>query len=858
MARWCRLRCQTALLAALLQAVTSSGHAAQRPDLVFEVKLEQHVLSDAIGAYQQDGQVLLPLGEMARLLTLAIRTDPGQHSASGYILDQARAFRLDLAAATVTIGAVTESFPPALARREEDDIYIASGLLARWLPADFEIDLASLALRVTPRERLPLQARFDRSRRQPGRAAGGRADPGYPRAELPYQLASVPFADQTLGLDLRRSHQAREQQLAYTAYLTGDLLGAEAALYVSTGSHRHGRPARLVLGRHDPDGRLLGPLRARTVQIGSIVTPSVAHIAHSNAGGNGVLLSNRALGQPSRTDRHSLRGDLPPGWDVELYVNDALVGIQSSRPDGRYAFDDQPLVYGANELRLLFHGPLGQVRVERHSFLIEQSMLAEGELAYSLTALHGDGERRLGAQFEWGLHRRLSASAGLAALPLYGTDRRYAYLGMHAYLDNVVVDAALVRANGEGSLLQVGARTSVGGVAMSASHARAANFTSEIFSDQADTVRTRNEARVDGVLATMPVSVLVTHDRLASGARRMALSARLSAYRRGTAISNALHWRAGAGYRQADGLLQLSRRVAGIGLGAQLHYLLKPEARLGAAMLSADRYFGTGYQANLGLSRTFIDAHTRATIALNKRLGSFGLGVNAFRTSRGDYGAGVQLFLATGRDPRSARWLVDATPLAGSGAAAMHVFLDRNRNGVRDQGELPIAGAGFTVNASGHLARTDAAGNAWLGRLPAHQHVDIGIDASTLDDPQWQPVTPGLRMVPRAGKVGQFDLAIGVTGEIDGSTWRLAGGVRKPAGDLEIELLDAANRVVARTTSAADGYYVLAGVAPGSYRLQLAPAQLARLGFAAVAPVAVLVDDEGNFVNGQDFTVTGP
>ncbi len=40
--------------------------------LVLEVQLDGHVLSDSFTAYQDDGQVLLPLGELARLLTLAI------------------------------------------------------------------------------------------------------------------------------------------------------------------------------------------------------------------------------------------------------------------------------------------------------------------------------------------------------------------------------------------------------------------------------------------------------------------------------------------------------------------------------------------------------------------------------------------------------------------------------------------------------------------------------------------------------------------------------------------------------------------------------------------------------------------
>ena len=851
--RW-RRAALPVLLVLLLHG--AAARAAPAPDLLLEVRVDQHLLSDAIASFQQRNDVLLPLGEVARLLTIAIRVQPGEGTASGYILQETRPFRLDLAAGSVTIGSVSERFDPALVRRADDDIYVASGLLARWLPAAFDVDMASLSLRVKPREQLPVQARLERKGRSL-RTGAAHEEPSYPKVEVPYALASVPFADQTLGIELRRSQGAEAKALSYTGYLTGDLLGAEAALYLNTGTRQQGPAARLVLGRRDPDGALLGPLRARTAQLGSIVAPGVPYIANSSAGGNGVLVSNRLLGQPTSTDRHSLQGDLPPGWEVELYFNEALIGYQAARPDGRYGFDDQPLIYGANDFRLVFHGPLGQVRVERHSFQIEQSMLAAGELAYTVSAQRDAGGRqRIGALFDWGLHQRLTASAGLIRMPLFGHDRRYAHLALQGYTDRLIWNATLVRSDDGGSLLHAGARTSVGGVAIHATHARANNFSSEFFTDQGDQVRVRDELRADGVLATLPVSVVATRDRLESGASRVDVSARLSAYRMGMAISKTLRWRATGGQQQADGMVQASRRVAGIGVSGQLLYLIKPAARLGAAMLSADRYFGDSYQVNASITRTFIDPTTSLTVGLNKSLGRFGMGLNAFRSNRGDYGVGLQLFIATGRDARTARWITGAAPMAGSGAASMRVFLDRNRNGRLDDGEAPVAGAGFTVNGNAQMARTDAAGTAWLARLPTGEHVNISIDASTLEDPQWHPLQPGMRIVPRPGKVGLFDVAIGVTGEIDGTAWRMAAGLKRPAGDLEIELLDASSRVVGRTTSAADGYYVLTGVAPGRYRVQIAPGQLARLGFKPVESLAVNMDDQGNFVNGKDFTVS--
>lgn len=842
------------LLIALLAA--GAARAQDAPELLLEVRIERHLLSDAINAYQQDGDVLLPLGEMARLLTIAIRANPAEGQASGYILDEQRGFRLDLGERVVVRNGERQPFDPRLVRRHADDIYVASALLARWLPVDFEIDMASLLLKVRPREKLPLQARLERQGKSLARP-GAAGDPAYTRVATPYRLARMPFADQTVGVDLRRGAVDSARTVSYTAYLTGDLLGAEAALYINSARAARGPAARLTLGRQDPDAMLLGPLRARTVQVGSVPGAGVPHIALGSANGNGFLVSNRALGLPDRFDRHNLQGDLPPGWDVELYFNGALIGFQQARADGRYSFDDQPLIYGANQFRLVFHGPLGQVRIERHTFLLEQSMLAPGQFDYSVSAQRDDqGRERSAALFDWGVGRRLTASAALMRMPLHGQARNYASLALQGYFDNLILTAAAVRADDGGRLAQLGVKSRIGALAVSASRAVAHDFVSDFYLPAGDPVRLRDELRVDGMLGPLPVSLQARRDRLASNLENLELNARISAYRSGTAVSHALRWQSLGGVRHADGQLAASRRVAGIGVSGQLQYSIEPQARLATLALSADKHLAGGYLLGAGLTRTFVDPHCRFSASLKKSLGRFGMGLHGWYAQGGGYGGGLQLFMALGRDPRSAHWMRDAAPMAGSGSASPRVFLDTNRNGVMDGADTPIAGAGFLVNGASQLARTGADGVAWLGRLVPSQHADIALDPATLEDPQWQPAAKGMRIVPRPGTVAELEFAVALTGEIDGTAYLLEKGVQRPAADFEIELVDAAQAVVAHGRSGADGYFILSGIAPGSYQLRIAPAQLKRLGLQAPAARALLVDQEANFINGQDFVVT--
>ncbi len=843
-------------------AAAKASPKAEANLILLEVRLGGQVLSDGITAYEAGRRVFLPLGEMARLLTLAVRvTDEGR--ASGYILSEERNFSLDVAEGTVHAGGKTEQLDRSQLKLEGGEIYVASDLMARWLPVDLEIDMPSLTLKVRPREPLPLQERLARRERRnlPG-SLGDYADPGYPRQAAPYRLADAPFIDQTLGLATRSANGRRRTDTAYAGYLTSDLLGMEAALYASRSREDLSSGLRLTLGRHDPDAGLLGPLHARTALFGSVALPGVDNISLSSATGNGVALSNRPLNQPTSFDRHTLQGDLPPGWDVELYYNEALVGFQQSRPDGKYNFPDQPLAYGPNEFRLVFHGPLGQLRVERQSFLLEESAVPRGQLFYDIAA-HRDqyGRPRALAQFEWGLSEHLNATGGWQRAPVPGgAEHTYANAGLRSYWNAFILSGDAVRADDGGRLAQLGLKTRVGNLALSASRARLDGFTSELFADTYDPVRIRDELRAEGAIATggglfLPVSFDARRDTLASRQENILVQGRISAYRDGTAVSNALRWQSLRGERTADGLLQVSRRVAGTGLSAQLQYLVAPSRQLGSAAVSADRYLSDGYLVNLGLMRMFDTHETRLSGALNKSLGSYGLGINGFWSNRHEYGGGVQFFMALGLEPRHGRVMTDAQPMANMGAASVRVFLDKNLNGKMDDGDEPIQGAGFTLNGGNHLARTDADGIAYLARLPVHQGVDLALDPNTLEDPQWQPQMKGVRIVPRPGKVDEIDFAVAITGEIDGTTYFQSKGKSRPIGDLQLELVDAGRKVVASMSSASDGYYVITGVLPGDYWLRVAPGQLKRLGLVDTGMHVITIKPDGTVLNGRDFYV---
>jgi hypothetical protein len=270
--------------------------------------------------------------------------------------------------------------------------------------------------------------------------------------------------------------------------------------------------------------------------------------------------------------------------------------------------------------------------------------------------------------------------------------------------------------------------------------------------------------------------------------------------------------------------------------------------------LTADRALGDAYRVTAGVQHTMSQRLTTVSAGLTKNLGRFGLGFNASYATNHEVTVGLQLFVALGREPRSGAWMVDAQPIAGTGAISARAFVDRNMNGIRDPGEELVPNAGFILNGGGrHPSRTDANGTAFIGRLIPGQYTDIELDPSTLEDPQWKPAVPGVRVLPRPGVVNVVEFPVVATSEIDGTVFLVANGRRRGIGDAQLELVNGDGAVVASVRSSGDGYYLLHQVMPGRYTLRIAPEQAEKLQLQGTLARPITVSVDGDFINGQDF-----
>ena len=142
-----------------------------------------------------------------------------------------------------------------------------------------------------------------------------------------------------------------------------------------------------------------------------------------------------------------------------------------------------------------------------------------------------------------------------------------------------------------------------------------------------------------------------------------------------------------------------------------------------------------------------------------------------------------------------------------------------------------------------------------LARLQPNVYADVALDTGTLEDATWQPTRPGVRILPRPGRVQVIDFPVILTSQIDGTVYLDADGRTRGIGNAKLELLDLAGKLVGETQSSSDGYYILPNIPPGSYRLRISPDQLASLKLKANRIADITINAKADFVNGVNFSL---
>lgn len=870
--------------------VTSTAFTVgQRTDeelLILKMTLGKNVLNEAIFGYPKQGSLILPLTDVVNALDFPIEVDPENGRAQGWFIDEKRLFSLDLSAAQVIIAGEQRQLDPAFIEQLPDDIYVDVRTLARWFPIDIEFDLPNLIVDIKSREPLPLEARLLRDQRREKVLSQRRTQRrDLPEVRVPYQWISWPVIDTNIDFTISSGDENPEFQRSYTTLATADVGKLNADIFLSGDNTDNLTLARVKLGRQDPKGNLLGDLNATKFALGDIYTPQVTHVARTDIG-RGVTFSNAPLGQETEFDRITLQGDLQLGWEVELYRNEILLDFRQSQSDGRYLFEDVPLLFGVNVIKLVFYGPQGQRREEIQQLRVGADQIKPGEHSYTFAVnqqdrllLLGDidtfdtdgfqGKTRMTAQYKYGVSKTLSLGANFVTIPFEGGHKTYIGTSAVTSLGPVYSRVDLTKDIYGGWAGTLSAQTKIFGATVLAEHTALNDFLSETYNNATDPLESETRLRVDGVLRTgflphIPYAVNVTHDVNKSRDRSTSIQNRLSTAIGRASVSNTLSFDFNDpaetdDSRTISGTAQIGGQIGTVRVRGQAGYIVDPDASVNSLALSGDWRLTRDFNARAGISKELTGTQlTTYSTGISTDLTYVAAGIDAQYDDQENYSAKLRLTFSWGKDEADGGLRVSSKPTAAQGAIAAHVFRDLDGDGAFTTGvDEPLKGVQFRAGRSRKPQATNDQGRAYITSLDVFQPITFEVDPASLEDPFWIAMPGAQQITLRPGVPGEIAFAVVSTGEIDGVIYKQDGDWSEPVSDVRMQLLDDEGEVVKEVRSQYDGFYLIDFIRPGAYALRIAPEQLTRLNLPEVPARTVEIANDGTILGGEDFVIGG-
>jgi len=871
--------------------------------LLLAVDLDGLTVTDALPAYGMAADPLLPIGELARLLDLNITVTPAQGQIIGTIGQAQRPLTIDIASDTARLNGKGIMFAPEDIAVTDAEIYIRTSALERFLPVTAKADAEGLLLKLHALEPLPIQARLERLARlrdlQPG--VDGSNDETL-KIQTPYSLISPPAFD--IDGALGASVTAPRFVHSYDIRVANDFLFTGFQGYIGSDENGHISSARATFERHDVKGGLLGPLNATSASAGDVFTPGMA-IGPRSQTGRGFEFSTAPLEQTSVFNRIDLRGELPVGYDVELYINDVLRSGQRTPTQGRYEFLNVPLVRGINVIRIVTNGPRGERTEETRIVNVGGGQLAKGKLNFEMGVVQQDaslftvgkqdlidaaatgsgtpattdqlapgvGKLRVTANLTYGLTEGVTVIAGAAMYPTPVAagngviERELVTAGLRTSLFGAAVQLDAAADSNRGAALAVGLAAQPFGVSTLGRQVfYHGGFVDESIGagsvDKPDVSHT--EINMDFSVRPMkdmllPLSVRGTLDVFADHSSQLTASFRASSTLKNVLLSGGFDLTqastpGGRTIDSATGNLAASTFYQfKWQLRANLDYNISPRFSINDISVTADRDLTKNQSLRLGIGQAFSGGGTTFQVGdiLHTRVGDLSLTGN-YTAPLNQWQLGLTFATGLVFDPYSKRYVLTRPGPASGGNLAFQAFEDANGNGVYDEGDKPVEK--ITIDGGSTKGVTDAKGRVFvtgLGSGPTGR-VQVGLDA--IDDPYVQSPPHTVSFSPRPGRTVMVPYPLTATSEVIIHILLRREGRLLGLSAVRFRLVPKKGAAL-ETSTEFDGSAGFEQIGAGTYQVQLDTEQAERLHMRIKDPVTVVVPATGGPLPDQNVEV---
>lgn len=819
-------------------------------ELFFRIRLSNAITLDyQLLAVNQNGQLVLSLKDFVDGVGFPIAVDAETGTAQGWYIRENRTFDLDLKSRQVVTDKGTFKISDAV-QVQDGEIRVPSKELGKWFDIELKPNVSQLEFRLVSDTKLPIQEQIERRERTFG--DDGRDVASLPLLEEEQKMIDYPFVDVTTQSSYRRPGDGTKSQLTSfgSVRTSGDF--ARGTLSTQTGFSKQDKitSVRATYKKESLDPELLGPLKARKYEIGDI-NPVDIPLNGRYTTGVGARVTNKDSLRAVTGAYTDIVGNSIPGWDVELYRQEQLLGIQTVGEDGRYRFPKVDLYGSDNNFRVVMYGTQGEVREEKIYIPVDNKRLADAGSAYDVSIVgqdtstyskfkpedKDDGAPSITALYEVPVGKNSAITTGLITRQDDGNQKITGITGLSTTVAETLFNVnGAVENTGEmaGELIarkdigrhQIRNETRVASDkyeyetpdndALFFNPALGPRFDREVFG---------NELNVNGPLALdlglkTHYNMTLNYGRSAEGLSATTAAAGVNASFNPIAVNQQFI------YNKADNvsedtlnsLTNVTGRIGPNRLRLTTDYEIKPDAQLARVAANVNRYISPKMDAELDVQHLLEQKYTEATARLNWDTGYGNVSPGITYNSNNDVIATLSTRFGLAKDPLGGPKIFDQQ-ISTNGGVSAFVYLDKNGNHVFDQNDEPVPEAIVKAPQNGGRETTDEKGHAYFAHMGQLRLTDVYVDPESLADPYWIPAYEGASVLPREGHITTIEFPVHMSGELDGTVYAGTADTAIPLKGISVGLYDATGKKVLSAMSEQDGYYVLSKIPPGNYFL---------------------------------------
>ena len=817
-----------------IQLDTADVFIPSGEELIVTLYFDKYLLGDIFGVKTESGAAF-SLADIATILDFPITIQAEAPQAIGWIRTPDNTFDLSI---TNDNSTVTLSGRALSVSKEEivnvDELYIDLNTLEKWFDIKVDINYQELKATVSSEIPLPLQERIARKNR------AGSIQPNAniaqnPLAKNDYSPVSLPLLD----IQASTNFSENSNESSNLSILGGnDLAYFNTQYYLSANSEIGLTGARLQASKTSQDASLLGPLNATIIEMGDIRPTRVSNsLSSSNA--VGLRISNDKVGTPNNSTI-DLFGDIQPGWDIEIYRNNLLIASASNIENGRYSFDNLPLVFGANSLEIVFYGPQGQIERKVENYYVNSTGQGAGSFIYDMS-LYEDGKELFDSFIDSQNSSRESYGSTLAARGSYGlTDWFSINFGQQTHLDSEYSKFDRQSLGLTSSIFGKALLTSDYVLAPDNSSILENSISTEILNQSVDySVSTKkyldessaewhtsqsDELSLSGKIT--PINLSYQQDierRETDGKKHYQYRNQVSTGIKDIYLNHELEW--GTLDDSKDGRWQIQKYIDGYFVRIGSSYTINPNFHTNGVSTEISGSPFENIQAEASFSRNLEDKVNNIALAASWRPSDFSIRSRLAYNDLSGWSANLSGQVSLGQIEQG--YFTSNRSLVSQGSISVFVYQDMNNNGIFDNQDQALPEIDIVSKQSYRRAKTDKNGIAVLESMPNYRQTDIEVDEGSVADPYLIPKGEGISVIPRSSVVQHIEIPMVSSIEIEGKVAELVSeNETRAIAFVPVQLVNEFNEVIDEVNTEFDGYFLFTKVPPDQHSIRVKPSYL--------------------------------